>query len=489
VSVWRDWSRTHEARVRATLRPRSLDELQAMMRRAHDEGAPVRPVGTGHSWSALIPTEGYLLDTTGLHRFLGDPEPSPSGVAVRVESGMLTRGLNDRLVRSGLRVPGLPIFEGMTVGGIVATGSHGSDLRDGVLADQVAAIELVAPDGELVRLAPGDGDAFRAAQISLGALGVVYSLELRCQPATRMSVRHLVLPREEALERMVELAREHAHASAYWFPYSDRMWFYLASPTEEPADFGPWRRAADRLHQAFWFRGFAGAVGSLTRMRPSISPRILRLSNHYVRHRLGVRPSRDAYHYLATFPRLVDSEYVVPIERAFEVYRAVIGLLEDHRRRGSFPVNAAIHARFLRAGSALLSPTGGVESMGIEAATMTLPDTWAFYREMGDLLMGEHQGRPHWGKWFPEDAPVRRAYGESFERFERVRHRFDPERRFLGPFLRKLSFGAPRWCAEAAVAPPHSTGSPAPPGAPCATVPEPQWARDEGTLPMSRPRR
>jgi L-gulonolactone oxidase len=402
----------------------------------------VRALGTGHSWSPLVPTDGYLLDTTALDRFLGASES-----AVRVESGMLARALNRLLGPLARRVPGLPIHEGMTLGGIVATGSHGSDLELGVLSDQVTRIELVAPDGELVTLSAEDGDAFRAAQLSLGALGVVYSLELRTVPAANMTVRHLVLPREEGLARMLDLAREHEHASAYWFPYSDRMWFYLASPTREPVDFGAWRREAERVRQYLWFRGFAGVIGKLTRLRPSITPGLLRWSNFYARNRSEVRSSHDAFHYLATFPRLVDSEYVVPFSCGVEAYRAVIGLLEDHRRRGSFPVNAAVHARFLRAGSSLLSPTAGIASMGIEAATMKLPDTWSFYRELCAVLMGEHDGRPHWGKWFPDDVPFERAYGSRLERFERVRHRFDPGRRFLNPILHGLSLGAPRRAA------------------------------------------
>ena len=441
MTVWRDWSRTHTARVRGILRPRSLDELQTSIRRTAAEGAPVRPLGTGHSWSALVPTDGYLLDTTALDRFLDASEST-----VRVECGILTRALNRRLEPLQRRVPGLPIHEGMTVGGIVATGSHGSDLELGVLSDQVTRVELVAPDGELVSLSAADGDAFRAAQLSLGTLGVVYSLELRTVPARNMAVRHLVLPREEGLARMRDLAREHEHASAYWFPYSDRMWFYLASPTDEPVDFGPWRREAERLRQYVWFRGFGGVIGKLTPLRPSIAPGLLRLAHHYLRNRCEVRTSRDAFHYLATFPRLVDSEYVVPFAGGVEAYRAVIGLLDGHRRRGSFPVNAAVHARFLRAGDALLSPTAGVDSMGIEAATMKLPDTWAFYRELGEVLMGEHDGRPHWGKWFPDDVPFERAYGSRLERFERVRHRYDPEHRFLNPILRGLAL-APRQAA------------------------------------------
>jgi FAD/FMN-containing dehydrogenase len=262
-----------------------------------------------------------------------------------------------------------------------------------------------------------------------------------------MRVRHLVLPREEGLARMLDLAREHEHASAYWFPYSDRMWFYLASPSSEAVDFGPWRREAERVRQYLWFRGFAGVIGKLTRLRPSIAPGLLGLANHYVHNRSEVRSSHDAFHYLATFPRLVDSEYVVPFAGGVEAYRTVIGLLDAHRRRGSFPVNAAVHARFLRAGDSLLSPTVGVDSMGIEAATMKLPDTWSFYRELCTVLMGEHDGRPHWGKWFPEDVPLARAYGSRLERFERVRHRFDPDGRFLNPILSGLALGAPRRAA------------------------------------------
>ena len=68
-------------------------------------------------------------------------------------------------------------------------------------------------------------------------------------------------------------------------------------------------------------------------------------------------------------------------------------------------------------------------------------------RELGKVLMGEHDGRPHWGKWFPDDIPLERAYGSRLERFERVSHRYDPDHRFLNPILRGLALGAPRRAA------------------------------------------
>ena len=75
----------------------------------------------------------------------------------------------------GTRAPGA---------GAIATATHGTGIGIPTLSEDLAAIELVAADGTLRRCPPDeDAELFRAAQVSLGALGVLTAITVRCVPA------------------------------------------------------------------------------------------------------------------------------------------------------------------------------------------------------------------------------------------------------------------------------------------------------------------
>jgi xylitol oxidase len=82
----------------------------------------------------------------------------------------------------GLALANLASLPHISVGGAVATATHGSGVRNGNLATAVAAVELVTAPGEVIRLARGDDD-FAGAVVSLGALGAVTRLTLDVEPA------------------------------------------------------------------------------------------------------------------------------------------------------------------------------------------------------------------------------------------------------------------------------------------------------------------
>ena len=55
---WRNWSGGQSCLPAARLAPKNLDELTHVVRQAPGK---IRPVGSAHSFSALVPTDGTLL--------------------------------------------------------------------------------------------------------------------------------------------------------------------------------------------------------------------------------------------------------------------------------------------------------------------------------------------------------------------------------------------------------------------------------------------
>lgn len=69
---------------------------------------------------------------------------------VRVQAGCTLRVLNSALLARGLSLASLPMLLDQTVGGAVATGSHGSSLKHGTLSDYVLKMKVIA--GESCRI-------------------------------------------------------------------------------------------------------------------------------------------------------------------------------------------------------------------------------------------------------------------------------------------------------------------------------------------------
>lgn len=109
---------------------------------------------------------------------------------VTVLAGVGTRTLLDWLNQctrgsspDGWTLLAFPWYTDQTIGGAVATSTHGSSLKYGSLAQQVTAVELVLGDGTVRTLTPGDGYLFNAAVGSVGRLGVVTALTLKVTPS------------------------------------------------------------------------------------------------------------------------------------------------------------------------------------------------------------------------------------------------------------------------------------------------------------------
>ena len=95
-------------------------------------------------------------------------------------------------------------YDGQTLAGIMMTATHGSGLAYGPVADAVVSLQMVVDGGKMVQIEPSNGitnpatftgrleedanirvqliqddDAFNAARISLGSMGVVYAITLK----------------------------------------------------------------------------------------------------------------------------------------------------------------------------------------------------------------------------------------------------------------------------------------------------------------------
>jgi len=180
----------------AVVLPGSAADVQALVRACHRAGVPfvARGAGSGLSGGALPVEGGVLISLTRMTRVLEVDLPNQRVV---VEPGVTNVAVSQAVGPDHFYPPDPSSQIVCTIGGNVAENSGGAHcFKYGFTTNYVTGLEIVLPDGELVRLGgkeldPPGLDLLGAFVGSEGTLGVATRIWLRVVPRPE-SVRTLV---------------------------------------------------------------------------------------------------------------------------------------------------------------------------------------------------------------------------------------------------------------------------------------------------------
>ncbi len=129
--------------------PRSLDDIDAAMAIAREEGVPVLPRGAGTSQCGQAVGRALVVDASKHLRRVETVDREAR--TVWVEPGVVLDELNRVLAPTGLFFPvDVATASRATIGGMAGNNSGGArSIRYGIMADNVPAIEAALPDGRV----------------------------------------------------------------------------------------------------------------------------------------------------------------------------------------------------------------------------------------------------------------------------------------------------------------------------------------------------
>lgn len=421
----------------AFVAPASIDELRRTVRNARDRGQTIRAFGSGHSPSDIAMSDDVLISLSQLDRVVAIDRAARQ---VRVQAGATLAAVDEALRGEGLALPNLGSIAAQTVGGAVATATHGTGASHGTLSSLVEGATLVDGRGEVVRIDAGANAGWLdGVRCHLGALGLVAELTLRVTEAFDLVVEERPARFEDVLGALSDRVRRE-HYRFWYLPHADRVWEWSA--TRVPP--GPSLRENRASRARTWARerlvgyhAFELAL-YLASHQEALVPLVNRAYARamFSRPRSARGPSRAMFTFDCLFRQHVD-EWAIPIERAAEALSRVRDLIEVRGFRAHLP----IEVRFVRAETAWLSPAHARDTCYVGAIAY-MPYGRAAehseYFEAFEDLMASFGGRPHWAKRFGPGVEALRPLYPRFSDFARARAALDPEGIFTNAYTRRV---------------------------------------------------
>ncbi|MBF0673184.1 MAG: FAD-binding protein [Salinibacterium sp.] len=389
--------------------PSSVDEV----RRIVEGSERIRALGTRHSFNTVADTRHELLSTASL---VGPVTIDADARTVTVPAGMRYGDLAQALEAEGWALGNLASLPHISLGGAIATGTHGSGDRTGSLASAVAALELVTAAGSLLRLRRGEPD-FDGAVVSLGALGVVTAVTLDIEPSYAIE-QHVIerIPLAAALDDL-DAVTSAAYSVSLFTTWQDpdtigQGWFKRRPERDAPLP------------------AFGGVPADGERHPlPGISPvnctpqlgapgRWLDRLPHF---RLAFTPSNGDE---------LQSEYLVPRVHAADAIRAIRDLASRIA-----PLLLVAEMRTVAADQLWLSPAYGCDVLGLHFTWQPRQPEVEALLPVIEAALEPFAPRPHWGKLFAA-GDVSGRYPRAAD-FAALRARLDPSGKFGNEFLER----------------------------------------------------
>ena len=181
------------------LKPKTTEEISAILKICNEYKRPVTPrgAGTGLSGGALPNLGGVLLSTERLNSILNIDERN---LQVIVEPGVITEVLQNAVKEKGLFYPPDPSSRGSCfIGGNIAENSGGPKaVKYGVVKDYVLNLEVVLPTGEIIWTGANvlkNSTGYNLTQLMVGSegtLGIVTKIVLKLLPHPKYDLLMLV---------------------------------------------------------------------------------------------------------------------------------------------------------------------------------------------------------------------------------------------------------------------------------------------------------
>lgn len=486
---WENWQKTEQVEPEYLTQPESAKQLSDYIRMASSAGKRVRMTGSGHSASDVAITKDVLFTPEKLNKPLNLDKArlkNPNEVGLmRVESGIKISDLNTWLDSKGRALFNMGGYDGQTIAGVMMTATHGSGLAYGPIADAVASLQMVVEGGRMVQIEPSNGmtnpaswtgkleedasipveliqndDAFNAARVSIGSMGVVYAVVLHTDQKfwlreVRKKIKWSELKQPGGyLERVMQGLPAYAdkpspeHWEVQYTPYADANGDHTFLITERYRSYTPLpeQLPAERGQPGTDFG--SALITLLDQPLAWILDTFPDLAKPLLEQSLTSQEDDDYSNvsYKVFIIGVVNYTNAIAIEAAFDIRQTIPAIERSFQVADTLFAQGVVHSaplsiRFVKSSDALLATQQGRNTMFMEViglgASQGIRPLMTTHQQ---TYLREFGSRPHWGldlNTLTSEAQLRALY-PKYEVWKTQYRRFNASGTFDGKVTDRL---------------------------------------------------
>ena len=423
--TWVSWNENLTYNYKSLYKVSSEKELQEIVAKTEK----VRFFGKKQSSADIAAGVDTLIDISSYNKILSYNDAE---LTITIESGLILGDLLEAIEAKGWCIPCLPDINTITVGGALATGTHGTSGK--LLCEYMTQCRLILADGSIKELNTQD-KLMDAVKVSLGVLGIMSTITFRCEPIYTLHVKESPENDTDWLPKIKERLKQHDFLRILWLPHTDKGYVITGDKidpnTEIKEDLGPkylkHRRTASKIlykysHVFPWITAVAnkilakGFFSSSKQHKGSL-------------YQATVTKSRGSTLELA--------EWTIGLDKFPTVFEEL--KTEINKWSNKSFIHIPMDIRFVYKDNSWLSYAYGedIVTMGCVSRNAATADTYEAFKSVERIFL-KHGGKPHWGKRFTaKDTQLSKVY-EKWEEFKILRKKMDPTNKFLNPYLTKL---------------------------------------------------
>jgi len=391
----------------------SISKLQSIVSKA----SGVKVLATGHSFNDIADTNQTQISIKNLSNEI---EIDTTKKIALVPAGMQYADLCRYLETKGWALFNTASLGEITVAGAMLTGTHGSGSNNPVLSDCVEGIEMVLESGEIFNISREDSDEFFGFVISLGALGVFTKLKLKIVES--FSIKQFVYENigiqsiSENFDDVFDKAYSVSYFSNWKKNSTGQIWMKFLDDNNFP-----------QLPSVWLDGNIANAKQHPVKVNdPSPCTDQMGVSGKWL--------YRLPHFKLDSSPASGDE-----VQTEYLVDRAYVREYIDELSNIGDEIAARVYAteiRTIKADDLWLSGAHGRQTVGFHFTWKKSDSLQTFLPKIEEIL-GNHNGRPHWGKLF--STPRENLIGRypKYSNFEDLLKKYDPNKKFRNSFINR----------------------------------------------------
>ena len=423
--VWVSWNENIQHKYKNLYTVQTEKELQEVV----EKSEKLRIFGNKQSSADISAGLETLVDIRNYNKILSYDDTK---LQITVEAGITLETLIEAIENKGWCIPCLPDINTVTLGGALATGTHGTSGK--ILAQYVQSFRIVLADGTLKEVIDGD-ELMDALRVSMGVLGVFSTITIACEPNYTLHVKEA--PQKDSIwtKNLKEKIDQYDFLRVLWMPHTDKGYVITGDKIAPEKNIieknGPsylkYRRDVSKIlykhtHTYPWFTSVANKILALAFFNS-------KKEHKGSLYQATVTKSRGSTLELAEWTIALDD-----FQKVFEELKAEINKWSNK----SF-IHIPMDVRFIKADNSWLSYAYKQDTVtvGCVSRNAQTADSYEAFKTVENIFI-KHGGRPHWGKRFKARDPEMEQLYPKWNDFKNLRKKLDPNNKFLNTYLKEL---------------------------------------------------